>query len=233
MLFLKRATHSLRSGKASICCFFSSVQCWSRTLLPTLPSSPRFQILSHSEPFLCHWTASPSRGSLVASSAGAETPHLTAPHPDTHSESETKKKTLVGCDSPFLVNSRRHTHTAIDGAREPRPAQCEPTRAPRWWRRWGTQWLRGQGRVTGAGCNGRAAVSHKGRGQSGGAPFTPREEPLGALPAPSPSSSATRGTMKKNNSAKRVSGIASAQGQGGLRGSGCCGEGALLLSSCA
>ncbi|KAM9624283.1 uncharacterized protein ACIBXB_018442 isoform 2-T2 [Morphnus guianensis] len=40
-----------------------------------------------------------------------------------------RRKTLVGCDSPFIVNSRRHTRTAIDGAREPRPAQCKPTRA--------------------------------------------------------------------------------------------------------
>lgn len=44
-----------------------------------------------------------------------------------------RRKTLVGCDSPFIVNSRRHTRTAIDGAREPRPAQCKPTRAQWWW----------------------------------------------------------------------------------------------------
>lgn len=154
-----------------------SGQCWAQTLPPTFLSSPPISKSSATANPPCAMGRFPP----LRKGPGHGTP---LPHMQTQTVSQKqRRKTLVGCDSPFLVNSRRHTHTAIDGAREPRPAQCEPTRAPRWWRRRGTRWLRGRGRVTGAGCNGRAPVSRKGRGQSGGAPFSPGEEPLGALPA--------------------------------------------------
>lgn len=87
---------------------------------PHLPFfSPYFQILSHRKPSLCH-------GPLPPAAEGAGTRHPAAPHADTDSESETKKKNPRGLR--FALSGELQTSYA-HGYRWSSGAQASPVRA--------------------------------------------------------------------------------------------------------